>query len=122
MGGDALLPHPHPNGTHASNRTVDLGSGSDLLLLAAALRVVVRAPIHGGACAQSPDALVDVRLFDAAGAAKLADFGMARRMEGDLQHTMTLAGSKGYLDPHYVARWVEIKFHDYFCSMAWSPQ
>ena len=41
-------------------------------------------------------------LFDAAGAAKLADFGMARRMEGDLQHTMTLAGSKGYLDPHYV--------------------
>ena len=66
--GDALLPHPHPNGTHASNRTVDLGSGSDLLLLDAALRVVVRAPIHGGACAQSPDALVDVRLFDAAGA------------------------------------------------------
>ena len=41
-------------------------------------------------------------LFDAAGAAKLADFGMARRMEGDLQHTMTLAGSKGYLDPHYI--------------------
>ena len=66
--GDALLPHPHPNGTHPSNRTVDLGSGSDLLLLDAALRVVVRAPIHGGACAQSPDALVDVRLFDAAGA------------------------------------------------------
>ena len=65
--GDALLPHPHPNGTHPSNRTVDLGSGSDLLLLDAALRVVVRAPIHGGACAQSPDALVDVRLFDAAG-------------------------------------------------------
>ena len=41
-------------------------------------------------------------LFDAAGAAKLADFGMARRMEGDLQHTMTLAGSRGYLDPYYV--------------------
>ena len=50
-------------------------------------------------------------LFDAAGAAKLADFGMARRMEGDLQHTMTLAGSKGYLDPHYVMHCVEIKFH-----------
>ena len=77
--GDALLPHPHPNGTHASNRTVDLGSGSDLLLLDAALRVVVRAPIHGGACAQSPDALVDVRLFDAAGAlyASYNTFGRA---------------------------------------------
>ena len=61
-------------------------------------------------------------LFDAAGAAKLADFGMARRMEGDLQHTMTLAGSKGYLDPHYVTHCVEIKFHDYYCSMAWSSR
>ena len=61
-------------------------------------------------------------LFDAAGAAKLADFGMARRMEGDLQHTMTLAGSKGYLDPHYVAHCVEIKFHDYFRSMARSSR
>ena len=77
--GDALLPHPHPNGTHPSNRTVDLGSGSDLLLLDAALRVIVRAPIHGGACAQSPDALVDMRLFDAAGAlyASYNTFGRA---------------------------------------------
>ena len=42
-------------------------------------------------------------LFDAQGSSKLADFGLARRMEGNMQHTMTLAGSRGYLDPFYVA-------------------
>ena len=66
---DALLPHPHPNGTHASNYTVDLGSGSDLLLLDAAPRRRARADPRRRLRAE-PRRLVDVRLFDAAGASR----------------------------------------------------
>jgi serine/threonine protein kinase len=44
-------------------------------------------------------------LLDDAGHAKLADFGLARKVATPrgADRTLTLAGSHGYMDPHYVA-------------------
>ena len=44
-------------------------------------------------------------LLDGSGRAKLADFGLARALSapGAVGRTATLAGSHGYMDPHYVA-------------------